>query len=43
MVVNGTTDYEISCTSTRAKAPAVHRACTEVLRTFKVARPSRRE
>jgi hypothetical protein len=39
MVVNGTTDYDIACTSTRAKARAVHRACAQMLRTFKVTRP----
>jgi hypothetical protein len=33
---NGTTSYTITCTSTRAKARAVHRACAQVLRTFKV-------
>ena len=39
VVFNGTTSYEISCTSTRAKARAVDRACAEVLRTFKVTQP----
>ena len=42
VVFNGTTSYTITCTSTRAKARAVHRGCAQVLRTFKVTRPSRR-
>ena len=41
-VFNGTTSYQISCASTPAKTRAVNRACAEVLRTFKVTRPSRR-
>jgi hypothetical protein len=36
VVVIGTTSYEISCTFTPSKARAVHQACAEVLRTFKV-------
>jgi hypothetical protein len=43
VVFNGTTFYEIECTSTLAKANVVDRACAEVLRTFKVTQPSRRE
>jgi hypothetical protein len=39
VVFNGTTFYEISCTSTPAKARAVDRACAQVLRTFKVTQP----
>jgi hypothetical protein len=42
MVFHGKTSYTITCTSTRAKARAVHRACAEVLRTFKVTPPSKR-
>jgi hypothetical protein len=41
VVFNGTTNYQIACASTPAKARAVNRACAEVLRTFKVTRPSR--
>jgi hypothetical protein len=41
MVFHGRTSYTITCTSTRAKARAVHRGCAEVLRTFKVTKPSR--
>ena len=39
VVFNGTTIYEITCTSTPSKARAVHRACAQVLRTFKVTQP----
>jgi len=39
VVVNGTTDYEIACTFTPAKARAVQQGCAEVLRTFKVTPP----
>ena len=42
VVFNGTTIYTISCTSTPVQARSVDRACAEVLRTFKVTRPSRR-
>jgi hypothetical protein len=38
VVFNGTTSYTITCTSTRAKARAVHRGCAQVLRTFKATR-----
>lgn len=33
---NGGTEYDITCSSTPAKARAVQRACAQVLRTFKV-------
>jgi hypothetical protein len=39
MVFHGRTSYTIVCRRTRAKARAVHRACAEVLRTFKVTQP----
>jgi hypothetical protein len=33
---NGRTEYDITCSSTPARAKAVQQACTQVLRTFKV-------
>jgi hypothetical protein len=39
IVVNGTTDYWVTCTNTPAKAAEVARACSQVIGTFKTSQP----